>query len=157
MLLGALGFHSSEVDDVRQRLADTEASLQLHVALAADLATQLEEQSSRQLLAHEEAASPRLPTRPLSDVGVASISSEAVLRAINGRAERALLRTVLSAWRSHADKARIYANMRQTLLPRCHLARTSEPPDMPAAATVAAPRAPTPPTSPAAPRPQHRT
>ena len=119
MLLSAFNEYL-EYDTVRERLLDAEASLKLHVQLAAELAERV-----RQLEGNDASC---IGTSFLPDgaaptaLGSTMRMQDAALRLINGRGSRALKRAVLTAWRSHCDKALMLRNMRG-LLPSSAAAR----------------------------------
>ena len=132
MLLGALGYHADN-DTLRQRLEDSEESLKVHIAIAADLASEIEQSKVREQqlaaeLQHErqqrqeetraiakledERAAWHSPVTPSIPTAMSEGLQRAVMHALDGRASRAMARHVLRAWRSHCDKVAMLKHMR---------------------------------------------
>ena len=152
-----------EYDTLRERLFDAEASLKLHVQLAAELAErvrQLESGSSSSSsssqcgsVLHDSTSSSH--EQPLEERATAS-SYDALLRLIDGRSTRSVKRAVLNAWRSHCDKALMLRNMRG-LLPSTAAARMFPRLQDPEPRRQAPPPAPSPPPAPPATAPKPAT
>ena len=140
---------TDSVDSLRQRLADSDAALRLHVELANDLAAQLGDATVTRAVASaacQTMAGPDLHGMPV----------EGAIRALCGHARRTLCRRVLSAWRSHCEKVLMLRNMRR--MAEMHVSPAheggSEPPSSPPHATP--PRFPAPPAFPAPPPDRRR-